>query len=225
MPYRKYKKTYKKNNRKPSYYRHGMNALTLASNALTVANQVKKMINVEYKFLDTSETLMQIGSGANIFQISNIPQGDTESSRDGSQVKVVRINIRGTVRMNDSVPSTNVRVMLICDKQTNSAIYLHGDLLQNTAVDLNIVSPLNLDNKYRFHVLYDKNFLYSNNGKFNSQFNINKNIQTRMRFDGATADIANITSSSYSLVVFSDENAPAGQPFLTFTARIRFVDN
>ncbi len=161
MPYKK--KTYKKNNYK-KYAKYGSSAYTVAKNALTVALLTKKLLNVEFKIIDTQLTSQAISTTANIMQITNISQGTTDSSRDGSQIKLTKLyyQIKGT--MNPSATSIALRIMIIHDKQTNSAIHNASDVLEDVTTQDAIVSPLNLNNKYRFKILYDKRIQLSNTG-------------------------------------------------------------
>ncbi len=222
-----YKRRYKKKtrySRSTRYMSQGHSALALAGQALTVAYGVKKLMNVEFKFHDVQFTSANISTSAKITELTNIPQGDTDQSRDGAQVKLTKINIRYMITAHASDPTTLVRVMLVHDRQTNQAIYEILDLLQDTSANDSICSLLNLDNKYRFAILYNKVHTFSDNWKEASFHEINKTLNLKIRYDNSTPDITDLTSSSLSLVMIST-SASTNFPVATVFARLRYVDN
>ncbi len=217
-----YKKKYKKRKYGGKYNR----TISSLRNTAYLANQVfklKRMINVEYKNFDIQLTNGTATSAGAIQQASNIGQGDTTITRDGNQVKALSIFFRCNVKMNASARASSVRIMLVLDKQTNGAIYTMADLLLDVTADDIITSPLNIDNKFRFKVIYDKVFSLSITGtqliNFKKYFKINLPI----RFDAAAATIAAVTSNSLSIVRITDEDI--NLPTVTYTHRLRFVDN
>ncbi len=220
-----------KRRRKPAYMRHGMNALTLASKSLSVAYGVKRLINVEQKFHDVFETGADVvDTVGTIIPLTNIAQGDTDQTRDGSQIKLMSLDFKGVVRVNSAVTAigSNVTVMLVLDKQTNQAIYNTADLLANTTASLSVYSPLNLENKFRFRVL--KRWIFQINAqganrkvlKWYHKFGNNMKI----RYDASTPDISDLTSKSLSLIfIGNDALAGSTKPRIQYYVRLRYVDN
>ncbi len=190
--------------------------------AYHMAKKAIGMLNVEYKFHDVDSTSQTVSSAATIVQLTNIPQGDTDITRDGAQVKLTRLNIKYLLTDNGAA-TPSIRVMLIHDKQTNGAIYAIGDLLANTAIFDSIISPNNLDNKYRFRVLYNKVITFSDSGNQNAYREIFKDLDIRLRFNGSTPSIADLNSDSLSLVFVSTQTT--NLPILHLFARLRYVDN
>ncbi len=191
--------------------------------AYSIAKKALSLVNVEYKFHDFQATIAAVNETAEIFQISNIPQGDTDQSRDGAQVKLTRVNIKYFLEANPAVANTLVRIMLVLDKQTNQAIYTIADLLADVTLNDGIVSMTNLDNKYRFRILYNKVHTYSNASKEVSYHEINKKLDMKLRYDASTPNISDLTSYSLSLVAISSQST--NQPTITFFSRLRFIDN
>ena len=193
----------------------------MASKALAVGYGVKRLLNVEYKAHDVTASGTSIVSTPSIIQITNIDQGDTSLTRDGAQIKLTNINVKYTLEVG-SVDCL-VRVMLVRDTQTNQAIYSIGDLLENTG-SLIINSPLNLDNKFRFNVLYNRvHKLSPDAGQSLVVGHIFKKVGTKIRYDDTGNGIADITSRSYSLVFVS--NTALNPPSLFMVSRVRFIDN
>lgn len=216
-----YKKKYSKYDR---YSKRAYNSLAVASKALSVAYGVKKLLNVEFKFHDVQLTNETIPIIPLITQISNIALGDTDVTRDGSQIKAVRLNIKWTVQVNATAATQNrMRIMVVQDKQTNGAIYTDTDLLQDVSAQDGIVSMNNLDNKFRFRVLFDRRIAVSSDGTATKFVSFNKKLQMKIRFDADAAAITSLTSNSISVLMLS--NHATLTPSVTMFSRLRYVDN
>lgn len=223
MPYRQSKRLKRsrkfKNYAKGTYY------------SMNIARQLynlKRVINVEYKFFDVTGNGTTIPDGVGtIVQLSNIPQGDTDITRDGAQVKLMSIDFKAilTVNTSDANTGTACTVALIVDKQTNGAIYATGDLLASTANVLSIVSSNNLDNKYRFKVLKRWIVKMDNlaNPKVILKYHHKFHNKMKLRFESSTPSIADLNSRSLSLLFIS--NQATNVPQITFFNRLRYVDN
>ncbi len=199
------------------------NDASQAAKALKLAKYLKTIVNVEFKNLTTQGTSTVLPVTPTIVQLTNIAQGDSTITRDGSNIKVLSIFWSYSVRQHATACCTLVRVMLVHDRQTNQAIYTPGDLLSDITVGDNIVSPRNLDNTSRFAVLYDKVHAYSDTGRLISFHQMYKKVQIKMRYDANVGDITDLTQSSLSLLVMSNEST--NEPTITFSCRLRFVDN
>jgi len=110
------------------------------------------------KFLDTTLGSTAIADTGIVLNncLNIIPQGDTESQRNGRKVVVRSINIRGMVRndpaTNEGSTADRVRFLLYLDKQANGGAAAVTDLLETATIN----SFNNLANKSRFTVLMDK---------------------------------------------------------------------
>ncbi len=213
----------KRGYKRPGYKSCGRMVYNDAAKALSLARQVKQMINVEYKFFDSQFTGGAENTTPKITKLTNILQGDGGSSRDGNQVKVVGIYLNYLCTIHASATTTQVRVLLVLDKQTNGVIYTAANLLKDVTVTDNIISPYNLNNKYRFHVLYDKVHRLNDNG--NQSITVKKymKVNEKIRYTAEAGDITDLSSSSYSLMTFSNE--ATNSPAFTMHVRLRYVDN
>ncbi len=86
----------------------------------------KKVGNKERKFIDTQIVNTAMSATGTITQLTNIQQGVTDATRLGNKITVVGVLLS---YLQNSDITTNTRVMLVQDKQTNGAIYAAGDLL------------------------------------------------------------------------------------------------
>ena len=219
-----YKRRYKKRApARPGYVSCGKMVVSDAAKALALAKYLKGVVNVDYKKHDIQQSQTAVATTPSIIQLSNIAQGDTTNTRDGASVKIVSVRFSYSITGHASAPQTLVRIMLVCDKQTNEAIYANDDLLEDISLADNIVSPRNLNNQRRFNVLYDKIHKFSNTGEQAVHRVFHKKLQLKLRYDNSAAAITSLTQSSLSLVQFSDQ--ATNTPLITSSIRLRYVDN
>jgi len=220
MPYRKH---YKRNGRRPGYKACGKMVWNDAAKALRLAKQVKAMVNVEYKHHTTKGTATTIEPTPSIYNLSTVQQGDTDNHRDGSKIRCKWYTFNYTITMNNSATSTQIRVMIVLDRQTNQSTFPSAHLLADDSVSDNIVSGLNLDNAGRFRLLYDRVHTLNIDGNRSITRKVYKKIDIPIHFDASTGSIADLTRSSLHLLFMSNE--PSNKPNITFNYRLRYIDN
>lgn len=185
-----------------------------------VAVLSKKVGNKEAKFLDTQIVNTAMAATGTITQLTNVVQGLTDITRLGNKITVIGVLL--TYLQNSDI-TTNTRVLLVHDKQTNGAIYTAGQLLQDaTAQDL-IVSPKHIDFRKRFKCISDKNYSFSVNGSNTRYFKHFYKMNIPLRYDANVGDITDLQSSSLSLLV-ATETAGAGVVNTIFV-RVYFTDS
>jgi hypothetical protein len=127
----------------PGFTRLAGNYRRFGSNALGGAK--------ESKFFDTA---ISISTGAGtITQLALIPQGDTESTRDGRLARIKSIQLRGVASLAPGAgPASNIlSVYLILDTQANGAAAAASDVFVGGANPT--TQMLNLNNAGRFRIL------------------------------------------------------------------------
>ncbi len=224
MPYRK--RRY--NKKKCAVPMFGKADRYVARQALYLGKKAISMMNVEYKCLDVSPATFAAPDGpGRITQLTNIAQGDTAVTRDGNQIKLTAINFKAIITCNVSATTigSTINCYLIEDRQTNGAIYASADLLASVVNTTSLVTPLNIDNKFRFRVLKRWIVHVNNEGhprqtiKYYHQFG----NQMKLRFDSNNGDITDLTSRSLSFLAIGNE--AVNEPTVTMFSRLRFVDN
>ncbi len=214
----------RKNYKRPGYRRCAKMVMGDARKALVLARKVKGMLNVEVKNFDTQQTAIALTNSMVITQLTNIGRGDTTNERDGSQCKMIGINLNYLLVVSANNPRTSVRILLVLDKQTNQAIYSIGDLIQDTSASDNIISPRNLDNKHRFSILYDRvHHMSTSLTTITVKKYIRRSILLRYDDSSDPPDITDLTQNSLSLVQVTNESTNV--PTLTSFVRVRYVDN
>ncbi len=207
----------------PGYKACGKMVYSDAKKALGIAKHLKRLVNVEIKNFDVQQTNTTIAGSPVIIQLSNIPQGDTTITRDGAQCKVLALELSIFLTRHSSSTNSTVRLMLVCDKQTNQAIYVNSDLLEDVTIIDGLVTRYNLDNKFRFSVIWDRLFHINEGSSSSKSFKKTFRMNKILRFDGNTPSIADLTSNSLSLVQVSNE--ATNTPSITMFSRLRYVDN
>lgn len=218
MVYRRYKKYSKR----PGYGACGKMVYGDAQKALAVARGVKMLLNVELLHHDQQSTLSNISQVFNITQLTNLIQGDTNTTRTGDQVKFVSLSLRAFIKIHAAATASLVRCMIIKDKQTNGVIYTQAQVLADVTANDILVSPINLDNKFRFVILYDKLFNLSFD-RASISFSKRIKLNLKVRYGSNAGTILDLNSDSLSLVFISNE--AANMPNITQHTRLRYIDN
>lgn len=109
----------------------------------------------EVKFFDTANswTFDATGEVPATGQLTLIPQGDTESTRDGRKAVIKSVQIRGVLTLvpgAGATPSGAAYLYLVLDRQANGAAAAVTDVF--TSVSLQS-AMLNLNNSARFYIL------------------------------------------------------------------------
>lgn len=213
-------KYYYKRRRNIFYRRGGNKALRLAKLALS-------KMNVEYKILNFQQTLANISSDSpTITNVSVMSQGDTNSTREGDQVKFTRMYARGNVFWNSTAGGVQtVRILVVVDKQTNGNQFTLPILLTDATVGDALISPLNLQNKFRFTILKDIRLNLSEQRPVMSYKIWIPKMAYKVRYGGNAGTVADQNSYSISVVYVSNIPAASNPPTITDFVRMRFVDN
>ncbi len=221
MAYRKRNNRRRKYRKRRSYAKREPDVWDVAKYAAKGVSKIMRMINVEYKFLDTT-----IGSNINevsfINSLSAIPQGDTQSSRDGISIKSINLSYRINFLRNASDTTQMVRMIIFRGKQENTVNPIPFDVLQDTTGTASVQSFKNYDKKFKTKILYDKVFVLDEGNSSR------KYISGVIRMDGhVNYDISDTSGSTvesggiYILLVGNSSNAPASlQKY-----RLTYTDN
>lgn len=208
-------------------------------------------LGLENKFYDTGiSSPTNISANANLTGgeidpstvncISAPAQGDGESDRDGRQICITSINVKGVVKVAAQAGQTSaddgtiVFVALVLDKQSNGAQLSSEQVFSNPSNSANLAGQpmLNLQYQQRFKVIASKTFSPQDinmayNGTSVAQaglllpFTFYKKVKTVTNFTGTTAGVSNVADHSYHIVAFT--NSSTLGPQLLYNSRIRFM--
>ncbi len=198
------------------FYRRGVNkSLYLAKKALS-------MLNVEYKRHYVQTTNNTINTTASITNLNIIGQGTGTNQRVGNQIKITSLYYNGLYKISAAASATTIRTIILLDKQVNEGIFSIGKLLRDTSTDDILVSSLNIDQKYRFKILFNELTMLSQEYPL-KQIKKYIKLDHKVRYDASTGAVADQTTYGFYIVQVSNENTNV--PGLTSSIAIRFIDN
>lgn len=187
--------------------------------------------NREMKFFDTalSFSVDATGEVPATGQLALIPQGDTESSRDGRMAYVKSIQMRGTMLLNPggaASAATVVYMYLVLDTQANGAAAAVTDVFTSATLNGALV---NLANSQRFKILkkwvIDFNTGAGATTAFNQtakHFELYKKLNVPVSYSSTTGAIGEIKSNNLFLIAGSINTDDLVT--VTGVARLRFLD-
>lgn len=188
--------------------------------------------NAELKFFDTTLSIPFDATGevpATGGQLCLIPQGDTESSRDGRMAYIRSLQLRGAIEFAPGAAATaytTVHLYLVHDMQTNGAAAAVTDVLTSTSL---AVALVNIQNSQRFKILKRWDIPMNPgagattalNGVI-KPFNYYMRCNIPITYGGATGAITEIKDNNLFLIA----GAANSDDLVTLTgkARVRFYD-
>ncbi|AXF51970.1 MAG: coat protein/nuclear export [Cressdnaviricota sp.] len=185
----------------------------------------------ELKVVDTALTTTIIPTTASITLLNGIATGTDYTNRIGRKIMIKSILFRTTLVPNTSsnTPAGDTtRHMIIYDNQSNGAAPVIADILQNSGIN----DPMNLNNRDRFRVLFDK-YVTMEAAQYAAgtltagspgarQVKLYKKCNLDQVFNNTGSTVASIQTGALYYVVLSGFN---NQSTSLWTCRIRFIDN
>lgn len=173
------------------------------------------------------------GAG-NIELLNGVTLGTGATNRIGRRIKMKSILLRWIFTLqassdglvgNGMVPGF-IRILIVMDMQANGATPAVSDILVN-AGNVALVSPLNLDNRERFRVIYDKFRLIDPQGPGNTIFNVYKKLDNQVTFNAGNAgDQGDISTCAMWVISIVTPQAIAISSITgNLYSRIRFLDD
>jgi hypothetical protein len=194
--------------------------MSTAGKALSIALGVKKLLNVERKTHDTTHSYTPSSAAGSIALLNGVSQGDTAYSRDGGSVKMLNVNVKGSLNINGSATTTIVRAMLLYKKDNAGTAPTVADILGS---GWTIDSHYAKDNIHRYQVLFDRRYDLDQAAKNQILFNINKPMRLKVRYSGTGTSTSDIEKNGLYFILVSDE--ATNTPSVVFKGRVTFIDN
>lgn len=189
-------------------------------------NEIRKLINVEHKFVDVDSSTTSGIAGA-IQYISPIAQGDNISEREGDSIKVQSFEITGTCQRDpDSTTLDTLRIMVVRDLQNQATAPTAAEILQTVST---IYAPFQRpdflngnDLNKRFSIVFEQLFAFDEYHP-NQLFHFRSNHDCHVYYRGTGSTTASAGNGSYWFLAIS--NFAAESPIVDYNVRIRFTDN
>jgi len=188
---------------------------------------------VEKKYIDVAEATYACSTTGSVTCLNLCNEGTGVSQRIGRKICIKSVQVRGiTYPADGTVLATNVRIMLIWDKQVNGVIATIAELLSAATSN----SYMNLDNRERFVVIMDKQFACGGFATTATQaFAQSPTVHTVNKYkklpagsftiyDGTGAGIADINTGALYLVTIGDVITGDAHIFRA-ACRVRYTDS
>lgn len=194
---------------------------------------IKKYISktVEHKYKDTDRASTTVDATGNVYCLSVIPQGDTDSQRNGDSVMPVYLRVKGSCHGADS--SNVMRVILIRWHPDSASVGDPAltDILQSTILSTTNApyAPYIHDKRNQFTVLSDRRYTLMgsvDSSKYISSFDIKVNLKRRklMKKLIYTASDGTTGTDQIYICALSDSTATS-HPAIAFTSRLSYTDS
>lgn len=185
----------------------------------------------ELKYVDVALANYVCDTTGTVTALNLLAIGDDNTSRDGRQVTIKSVQVRGIVKQIDTACGpTLCRVMLVWDNAVNSGTI--ATIAQILSAASSCSFPL-IDNSQRFTILWDHYVALglsvdtasqASNTSIPEAINYYKKLNLTTQYSGTTAAIGSIQNGALYLVTIGDQAAGAGGNFQAVT-RVRFTDD
>lgn len=185
---------------------------------------LKGLVNAEKKYHDGSlaYTNVDYSGTSTLLSLTDISQGDSQSTRDGLSCFVRHVSINGQIVNNVSASSAIVRVIVFKDKNANPATVAVSDLLQNSGASTSVIARMKYpEARYRFQVLSDKKHTLNTAGVVHKTFAINLPMRHHVRYTGSAG--TDLGKGHIYVLVISD--LLANLPICQLSWRVMYYDN
>lgn len=207
------------------FWRKKYSVEDIARTAYQGVQQIRRLINVEVKAVDTYVSNSPDNSTVNttfVSALSSIAQGDSYNNRDGLSVKYQKLHVSGHfVSTFTAINESVVRILIVKDlEQVGSTVPSTSDIIE-TASGFLVNNPLNILNMGRFKIIDDFRLSVSFQGNAIALFDREYVLKGHCHFSGSSA--TTWTKDGIYLVAMSDQSSEL--PTLTWSARVTYTDN
>ncbi len=214
-------------------------------------NRTGGFMGIELKFYDTSLSASALTAPGDAtggehdpsatVLLNTVVQGTGEEQRDGKQIVMKSVGIRGHINVPVQANQTAtdvapvVLVALVLDTQTNGATIASENVFKNKSASgsqaTNVFRNLQFSKRFRVlkrvlltleqpTIVWDGTNLEQ--GGYNTPFEIFANLKDQLvNYSSTTETVANITDNSLHVIAYCNSNSSA--PTISYNARLRFV--
>jgi len=184
----------------------------------------------ELKAIDVDPANYTVISTPSVTLLNGCAVGTEFTDRIGRKITMKSIFIRGhLIPQDDTSGPNNNRLLVVYDKQTNGTAVVATDVLK-TAVP---ASQINLNNRDRFVILYDKCWVQGKVSNVATQsfasgpncfkIKLYRKLNLEVQYSGTTAAVSSIATGSVYMIWLS-ENVATDGAIAQLSTRIRFTD-
>lgn len=166
-----------------------------------------------------------IGNTGAFYELTDVPQATTnatDTTRDGDQVYIRSLDIRGWVVVNATAGYNLLRVLVVQATSFLTGPPINSNILL-TPVTYGLLSPYNHDNRFNFKILYDKVFAVDITWRNKVPFRFRLNKKFKQRKIQYSAGAANAGTNRLFLMFISDNGVDP--PRVDFASKFNFGDS
>lgn len=179
---------------------------------------LKSVVNAEKKYCDTSVVTVTPNTTGQLVFLNPIATGTDQVTRNGMSVKATSLFVQGSVVKNASATSSIVRLLLVMDHDNQGTAPNVTDILDSA----NVNSQLNQYNGKRFQILRDKKLVLDTD-EVTKIFKYYMKLGMHLKYGGTTSGSGSARDNALYMLLISNE--PTNTPSLTYSSRLRFIDN
>ena len=205
--------------------KYASDAWSLAQRTASGLNEIRKLINIETKFLDTVSAVAYGSQAGVVTPVTQVAQGLTSTTRVGDSIKLQTIEIRGTIHLVATTGSAFHRIILFRDLDNAGTAPVGSDVLEQTGTAQCVSSPYRFNTRQRFSILFDEVFSLNNNGEQGNSsdtFYYNTAHGGHVLYLGSTAATASNGKGSIYMLNLSDTATVSAA---SFYSRVTFTDD
>ena len=196
-------------------------AWSLAKKAMRGVNAIRKLVNVEHKFVTQEDITPVASSTGSVTLLNGVARGDTAESRDGASIRFTRFLGNFQLKMSSSGYNTWTRVILFVYHENNASAKVLGNILQTSDTK----AMLQEDNESKFTVLKDRTFAQTVTASQTAAWtwDVPLNFHSTYTVGASTGAATDLQTGALYLLVLSNE--ATNTPTLSLTCRSTFIDN
>lgn len=202
------------------FLNHAKNWGSAGVQALKGLNELRMMLNVEYKVFDTPFSF-PVPSTGTVICLTSVIEGSDYDQRNGRSILAKSIYGRMNTTINTSATASTLRIITFIDTMNQGAIPAVTELLATASY----LAPLQLANESgtRFKVLRDKTHTVSNQGTQTVSKTIYHKLHQHCKYQGVGGTAGDLLEGNLFLLAISNE--PTNLPVFDSRWRFRFLDN
>ncbi len=198
-------------------------AWSLAKRTAVGLNEIRKLINIEEKDLETIQASVAFDTTGTIYSLSTVAQGTDYNTRVGDSIKMQRITVRYRLFKNSSATASMCRVILFRDLDGYGTAPTTADVLQTVGSATAPLTPPDFLNRKRFAIIRDELVDLNSTGDSSYSGVWDLAHEGHVLYLGTTAAAASNGKGSVYMLALSDE--ATNTPTIAFSARIVFTDD
>lgn len=204
-------------NRRKPWYDKKYSAFDLGVKALKGVKAIRRLINVEKKYCDTTSSTAMSTTPV-VVSLNQLATGDGPEQRDGNSIKPQYLVVKTASFPSTSAGQTEARFVIVRDTQqiadTTPAV---TDVFDSA----DIASLRNEANKGRFQILFDRQWITTSTQSRPMLINTNVRLTGHIRFNGS----AGTDIQKGGLYVMYWSNQATNTASMDMKCRMFFTDN